>query len=460
MPPKVSLTILALVLLAAALFGAVRLYDVATTERDGWDIFSRVDTTTDMLTVVPQSLVSREDREAIEHVVYETRGFGIPWSIWVVSREELDTTLPADQIAEQQFAENPVESTEGAGDGLLMAVIVPESDHTQTEVAFVTGPNFYPKGGITPERLDYIANVQMRILLDEDRLGDAIIEGATWVEWTQLFEPTPDPPPTNLERGLQELLSPLGAAGIVGLTAIVAGAALVSWWITWRGTGRNAQVILNGATAAAVARGRVDDAVISGVVMDALDRGALHVDDRGHISHTGGQADVRWDSLLRSTIDAIIARGNEPTLARLAHALKAAGTLRHRIEDELANLGLYYPRSPIHTLRVRWIAAAGTILGLIGFVISVVGESGPALGASVALTVVSLVVLIWNERRSWSTRHGRRAVRSWLDHHDRHTDRERALYEAIVTFETIELLPPQRSPLRPDALPLIAAIDR
>src|SRR5690606_27540880 len=135
MPPKVSLTILALVLLAAALFGAVRLYDVATTERDGGDIFSRVDTTTDMLTVVPQSLVSREDRQAIELVVYETRGFGIPWPIWVVSREELDTPLPAEQIAEQQFAENPVESPEGAGDGLLMAVIVPESDHTQTEVA-------------------------------------------------------------------------------------------------------------------------------------------------------------------------------------------------------------------------------------------------------------------------------------------------------------------------------------
>ena len=460
MPAKLSLTILSLVILAAMLFGAVRIYLAATSVHDGWDIFSRVDATTDMLIVAPQDLMSRDDRESIEHVVYETRGFGVPWSVWVVSRDELNTSLPADQIAEQQFAKEPVESTEGAGDGLLMAVIVAEPDQTQTEVAFVTGPNFYPKGGITPERLNYIADVQMRILIEEDRLGDAVIEGATWVEWTQLFEPTPNPPATNLERGLQELLSPLGTIGIAVVAALVVGAALLVRALTWRGMVGGTAIGLNGVTAAAVSRGRVDDAVVSGVMLDALDRGVVTIDDEDRVSHGSGQSDSRRDHRISATLGNLTGNGVEPTLSSLARAIRKSGDIRRDIEDELAHQGLYHPRSPIYTARMRWISAAGAVLGLVAVVISVLGESAPALAASIALVVISLVALIWNERRTWSTRSGSQAVRDWLNRHDRHNDRERVLYETIMAYETVDLLPAQASPLRPDARPLVAAIDR
>lgn len=460
MKMKFSLAILSLLILAAATFGAVRVLDIVTSERDGWDIFSRVDATTDMLTVAPQSLISEDVRESIEHVVYETRGFGIPWSIWVVGRDELNSSLAADQLAEQQFAEEPVESAEGAGDGLLMAVVVNEADLAETEVTFVTGPNFYPKGGITPERLDYIADVQMQILIDEERIGDAVVEGATWVEWMQLFEPTPSPPETNLERGLQDLLNPLGALAIAGIAALVAGAALVIRVLTWRGAPSTAREPLNGLTTAAISRGRVDDAVTSGVILDAIDRGVLNLDDGGLVSIANGETRSRWDDMLLTAIHGIERRGSSVTLPLLLREVKRTGNLRRAIEDRLAREGLYHPKSPVYTILLRWIAATGAVLGLVAVIIAVMGESGLALGASIALTAVSLVILIWNERRTWRSRAGSKALREWLDQHDEDNDRERVLYEAIMVYETVDLMPPQQSPIRPDAAPLIATLDR
>lgn len=460
MPAKISLSILGALILAVALFGVMYVAEIVTSERDGWDLFSRVDTTTDLLTVEPPGLLSRDDREAIEHVVNETRGFGIPWSIWVASRETLDTDLPSDQIAHQRFEEEPVESSEGAGDGLLMAVIVPESDQTQAEVAFVTGPNFYPRGGITPERLDYIADVQMQILFDDDRLGDGVIEGATWVEWTQLFEPTPNPPPTHLQQGLQDLLDPLGALGIAGIAAIVAGASLLVRFLTWRGAGKQAEITLNGVTAAAVARGQVDDAVIDGVILDAVDRGVLIHDEQGTVTSAASGTAMRWDASLTTALADLDRSGSPATLHRLSRQLRRRLGLHRTIEDTLAQQGLFHPRSPLYSLRLRWLTITGAALGLVGIVIAIAGESTPTIAASLALAVISLGVLIWNERRSWRTRDGSRAIEAWLTLNSQPDNRERVLFETIRIYETVDLLPPDQSPLRPDSPPLITALGK
>jgi hypothetical protein len=115
-------------------------------------------------------------------------------------------------------------------------------------------------------------------------------------------------------------------------------------------------------------------------------------------------------------------------------------------------------RSPAMTVWLRWIAVAGTLLGIVGLVLSVIGASAPALAAGIALTGISLVTLIWNEQRSWATRPGRAALRAWLQAHAAPDDRERALYEAITGMETIDLRSPERSPLRPDAQALAASL--
>ena len=86
------------------------------------------------------------------------------------------------------------------------------------------------------------------------------------------------------------------------------------------------------------------------------------------------------------------------------------------------------------------------------------GAAAPSLAAAIALTMISLVALVWNEQRSWTTRAGRAALRTWEATHQSRENRERALYEAITGMDTIDLRPPSRSPLRPDAQELAASL--
>jgi hypothetical protein len=458
MPIKISAALLALILLAGAIFGAVKIGQVVTSDHDGWDIFAPVPVTTDPIQIDPGDLLSKKDREDLEKVVNEARTYGIPWSVHVITDSDLEQGFSADDVAAERYAAHPVETSEDAGDGLLVLVIVTEPDHTQSQVGFATGPNFYPRGGITPERLRYIADVQMGAMIEEDHIGDAVIEGDTWIEWAQLFEPTPDPPPTKLETGLRDLLVPFGALGFGALAFGVLSAALAATWLTRRGgVATGGTTIDNGVAMAALKRGRVDRPVLAGAVLDALDRGALTfvgIDRLG----AGNAAATSRDGMVLSAIAEIEARGGSPTPYAVGRYLAADGTLRRDLEDRLSAEGAFYRRSPVVTVWLRGIAAAGTLLGIVAIVVSVLGEAAPALAAAIALTVISLVTLIWNERRSWATTAGRKALASWLAPHQPPEDRERALFETITGMESVDLRPEHRSPLRPAGQDLATTI--
>ena len=455
MPIKASLTALGIVILAIVVFLAAQVFSTVTGEHDGWDIFAPVSVTTEPVTVVPPNLIDGEDQETIEAVVSESRTYGIPWSVYVTSDDQFNAGLDPETVAERLFSEDPVESTEGADDGLLMVVIVPEADHTETMVEFVAGPNFYPKGGITPERLEYIADVQMGTLIEEDRIGDAVIEGATWVEWTQLFEPTPDPPPSNLERGLQDLLEPLGAIGFAGLALLVIGATAYAIVTTRLGSRVATPMNLDAITAAAVARGRVDRAVIGGIILDAIDRGSFVVSDETLVSPSAHPEASGWDAELNNALSTLEERGQQPTLATVTRALSSDSPLKFHIEDRLAAGGMFAPRAPVHTSALRIIAIVGVVLGAVGIVLSALGELDQTLVASGSLTLISIIVLIWNERRTWTTRVGKHALASWRDRHQADDDRERVLYETIMTFEELETTPATRSPINPETRDLV-----
>jgi uncharacterized protein (TIGR04222 family) len=456
MPIKLSATLLALILLAGVVVGAITLGRVVTEQRDGWDLFSRVDVTTDPVLIEPEDLLRTAHREDLAKVVSESRDYGIPFAVHVITDDGIDEQS-ANDIAAERYADTPVETREGADDGLLMVVIVTEPDHTATRVGFATGENFYPRGGITPERLDYIATVQMQALIDENRIGEAVIEGATWVEWTQLFQPTPNEPPTKLEDGLGELLNPWGALLFGGLAAVVLLAAVGTKALTWRGTPGAAMPAGDAIEIGAIARGRVDRAVLAGAVLDAVDRGAITLDRDSRLRAGAAPATPR-DALLLEAIGAIEARGGTPTPAALGRYLATDGAARRAVEDTLAETGAFDRRSPVLSAWLRGIAAAGTVLGIVGLVLSVLGETAPSLAGAIALTVISLVALIWNEQRSWTTRAGRAAQRAWEAGHASPDDRERALVEAITGMDTIDLRPVDRSPLGPDAQALAASL--
>jgi uncharacterized membrane protein YgcG len=449
MSRRISFTLLALMILGLSVFGVVRFIQTVTSDHDGWDLFAPIETTTAPLIVEPPNLLTPNERDAISRIVREARTFGIPWSVQVTrpTGNGLDATVQ--EMADEQYDQRPVESAEGAADGLLMLVIIPPEDHTQTQAAFATGPNFYPRGGITPERLDTIVTDQMRPAIEENRIADALIEGATWLEWTHLFQPTPNDPATNLEQGLQELLEPFAAVGLAGLALLILVSTCAVVGLTRRGTGTAPDPgWLDGMLAAAIVRGRVDRPVLAGAVLDATDRGVLMVTD-GDLLHTGSTpVSLNREAVMVKELQAAQAGGGGAKMPVFLRSLASRSEMARSIEDELALAGAFHPRSPILTWALRALAAAGLTLGLAGLVVSVLGEARYALAAAVMLTALSLPVLIWNERRSWTTSAGKRAVATWRDHHHAPDNRERLLYETIVNMEPISATRSHNGPLQ------------
>lgn len=452
MPRKVSFTLLAVILAGLAVFGAVRLFQFVTTEHDGWGLFSPVTVTTEPLVVEPQNLFTREELDEIEKIVTEAHAYGTPWSIRVIRTPRDADNLSAQELAEERYAEQPVETADGAGDGLLMLVAVPIGDPTAAEVGFASGPNFYPRGGITPERLQEIVDVQMARAIEENRIGAAVIEGATWVEWTHLFRRVPASEPTQLERGLRALLEPLGAIAFAGLGAAVYIAAIAVLFVTRRGTGAvPGPGPLDGVMAAAVERGRVDWPVVMGAMLDAVDRGVLAIGSDGTVRP--GPVAPRGDRerILIQTL------GDRRLPARtLARELRGRGLLSRAIEDALAATGAFHPKSPVLTLWLRWIAVGGLLLGALGLVLSVLSSARYALAAALALTVISLAVALWNERRSWSTRAGGRVVAAWRELHRDAADRQRSLFEATSGMEELAATRDRDAPVDPAVWRLLA----
>lgn len=451
---------LAAILIVSLSLVAFQVFTTLSEDHDGWSLFAPVRVTTDPLTVDPINLLRTDDQETIRDVVRETRTYGVPWSVRVVSEDTIDSTLPAEEWAERSYDDNPVETRDGAADGLLMVVIIPEPDHTETMVEFVTGENFYPKGGITPERLQEIVDVQMAPIIAENSIAEAIIEGATWVEWTQLFRPTPDSPPTTLENGLQNLLHPFGTIGIAGLAIIVLGATAVVVALTWRGTRAVHEGSLSAITAAAADIGRVDTPVIGGVVLDAIDRGSMAIASVSPVTLSASDSvDINHrDQQIRATLEG--PEGADQTLSThmLVDRLKRDGTIRRSVEDDLATNGVYHPKSVLMTIMLRCIAGPGVTFGAIAIVLSVLGESASTLAAGIALTAISLVALIWNEQRSWTTRSGRQALHRWKDQHHDAEDNERVLFEAIVSLDEFRMPGDRRVQVREDSYQLIPSL--
>ncbi len=450
MQRRISFTLLALMVVGLSGLGVVRLFQTVTSDYDGWDLFAPVETSTAPLTVVPQNLLTANERETIARLVREARTFGIPWSVEVMRPVESVSDETVQEMADEQYAQLPVESTEGAADGMLMLVIVPPEDHTQTQAAFAAGANFYPRGGITPERLDTIVSEQMEPAFGENRIADAVIEGATWVKWTHLFEPTPDAPPTNLEQGLQDLLEPVAAVGFAGIGLLILVSTGIVVGLTRRGTGIAPDPgCLDGVLAAAIDRGRVDRPVLAGAVLDATERGGLMMDDAGGVHAGSTPPSLDRDTVLVNMLHASQTADRGVRMTTLLRSLARSGELARAIEDGLAQSGAFHPRSPILTWVLRALAAAGLMLGLTGLVVAVLGEARYALAAAVGLGAVSLIVLIWNERRSWATSAGTRAVATWRDQHHGPDNQERIMYDTIVDMEPITATRPRNGRFRP-----------
>jgi hypothetical protein len=439
---------LSLVLLAFAglcLFGASML-PALLSDPDGWEGFSPIVIDAEPLIAQPSDVLTSRHRETIRRIVavenQDTGGFsrryGIPWSVAVVRDSQIDPDVSPDEYAATLLNELEIESEPDADDGLLMMAVIPEGDHTATTVHFATGHAFYPRGGITPEHLEWIAEVQMAPYIADNTIGDAIIEGAYWVEWMQFFEPPPNPAPTILQTGLGDLLDPLGSVTLAGLAMLIAGGATAVAIMTRQGVTAPADQLDLGVTGAtALAIGRFNEQAVAGVVLDASNRSVLIETPDGLAlnSNVTSHRYSAYDAQLMRAVTALKEEGVVVTHARLVRYL-GKSELSTGIEDDLARSGFMHPRSPLFQAALSVAAVTGSLLGIAGLVLAVLGQVESALFAALALTAVAIPVLIWNESRSWTTQAGREQLARWLNQHP--DDPDRRLFETVLRHNDLD----------------------
>ena len=125
------------------------------------------------VTITPSNLLQPADRNNIERIVNELAAFGT--TVGVVVQLVDAPTEDTQATAAELYEDDPVEGEPDAGDGLLILVEIPRGAHQATTIGFAAGPNFYPRGGITPERLAEVVATNVQPLIDRSNIGDSIV---------------------------------------------------------------------------------------------------------------------------------------------------------------------------------------------------------------------------------------------------------------------------------------------
>jgi uncharacterized protein (TIGR04222 family) len=388
----------------------------------------------------PAGVLSDDDASLIYRLVLENREFGVPHAVRVISVPTSAASLPGpvpsqqeitQRLADEWIANEPIESSPGADDGILLLVVIPADDHAQTTAAYATGANALPQNGLTRPRLDAIVRGVMEPYFRADTIGTGIAEGTATLSYENLFLPSPGIEVTGAKERLQTIANlPLAA-----LTAAAALALLgAAFWLSRRGGPSGAAPErLSPFAASAIARGRVDDAVTTGAVLHLIELGAL----TPRSTHRGvtlaiGPAPASADPFVCRVWEALRAEAQDdpPVVApaamrRLPDVMAIA---RREQEDDLTRRGLLNRNARRETL---WVGLACFILLAVAVYTLTPAIIGLArwgvFAAAFALVAIGLT-LWWLSRRSWATAAGHAALRAWTPANAA----ERELYDTIV----------------------------
>jgi hypothetical protein len=404
------------------------------------------------LVAFPPRILASDDTNTINRLVFEAREFGVPLAIRVISTPTSATTIggltslhgaiPAQQQITQRLADEwldneTIETSEGAGDGILLLVVIPLDDHTQTTAAFATGPNALPQNGLTRERLDRIVTDVMQPFFADDRVGAGIMEGGATLNYENLFITSPRIQVEGPRENLQTVANlPLAALTVVSVVALLGAIA----WISRRNAASGSEFdgTLSPFAAGAIARGRVDAAVTTAAILHLIELGSLipRTTGLGGLTLALGSEPLHADAFARRVWDTLSDHAEgEPrhlsssTMRQLQDLLS---TPRHTLEDDLAREGLFNRLARVET--IGNLLACGGVLAVALYTLtpSILAMARWGVFAIVLALIAIGVALSWTSRRTWSTPTGLRAQRQWAAQHRQHASAERAIYDAIV----------------------------
>lgn len=398
-----------------------------------------------MVAAAPGDLFQSEQIQGITGFVHEARQFGVPLAVRVISMPTSPDTLhdisgltvPSGQeivqrIADTWLAEEALETSPGAADGILLFVIVPTNDHTQTMAAFATGKNALPLNGLTQHTLDDLLDNVIRPFFRNNTIAVGIQTGIATLSYDNLFAS-----PARLERTHQQgTLFTVTNTVIFGLTA---GASLAlacfAWWIRSRNTTKNGGTIESPFEAGALLRGRVDDTVVTAALLHLVRIGVLTPDG----SHLRVAGDIPISDPFAADIASLLLQEADRSgaLSAAAHhrIQDVLDPARSRLEDQLAAKGMLNSAAKVES---TWLVLASVLAGIVtlmAVVPSIASMSRIGI-AGILIAVLTIIgVLVWTARRSWVTPGGRDALRSWQDRSVR--DDDHLIVDIIVNQDAL-----------------------
>ena len=365
----------------------------------------------------PPSLLTADDMKALNNITNDGSLFGMPMAVRVVRVSEPMTEEETQAAAARYVAATPIETTPGAKDGLLFYIAVPMNQPKAATAAFVPGEHFFPQMGLTQERLDTTLNDIVTPRLALGNYADAAKQGAAWVVYDQLFGTMPRIPLTHGQQVLNHLANWVLAPLVAVLTAGYAGLALWSRRAARQNRGLAAAPIDSPYIAAAVARGRADDALPAGAMLALIDAGNLQLAADGRTIAPGPEPDgadpfacAIWERTreLSEPAGGAIPRG---AVLRLDDAF--APQLAY-LESRLISGGLFSSQIPAMN-RLMW--GSGFLLVLIiasVLVPSLIGRAAAGFIVGCLALAVIAGLTWWTLHRYRSTDAGIREARIWL----------------------------------------------
>lgn len=417
----------------------------------------------------PPEIVAQENADAIVELVNEARLFGVPVAVRVVSATEGHRNLPQlsdidpnapvpdetmREMAQAWMRNEPIESSPGAEDGFLMLVIMRE-DPTLSSAVIEPGPNALPLNGLTRGNIDEVMQTLVLPSFANNEISQGIRRGLSVFSYNNLFGKPERIELDDLHKDLQLVAgAPLAGTTLLSTLALAALAA----WISRRDRPtRDAgePFRLSAFSAAALQRGRVDETVVTGGLLELIRQGVVswHGDQ---LRIDEARADSISDPFLTDIL--IVLRRNSgaggivssATLRRL-HDL--TGPIRRNMENDLASHGLFNRDGRVE---LAWLLLASGLVGAIALFTlmpSILGMARFGMAAIILAAIVVTVVLIWATRRSWTTSRGAQAIEEW---------RRSAAVQDQVIFDTIvnqdELISSVGGPFTPPTVNLVRSL--
>ncbi|MDQ4100060.1 MAG: TPM domain-containing protein [Chloroflexota bacterium] len=174
----------------------------------------------------PYRLLDSDQRDTLRADADRLRRAGLPTLVYIRISEADDQQAAA--FADRLLNEWSVESAPGANDGLVMLISMGVTTRRSGEVTIRTGPRALPEGGLDAARLASIAEERIEPRLQRGQIYTGALAGLRGMVYTIAYFPAPQPPPTERERRVAEILTWL--APVTNALALI---GIVGWAFRW-----------------------------------------------------------------------------------------------------------------------------------------------------------------------------------------------------------------------------------